>query len=255
MKYVDILGLKFPIQDYEAAIETFAKWIAEGSPHQVCVANVHSVVTAMEDSEFHQLNRKADMLTMDGQPLRWYANLVYKAGVKERVCGPELMLRCLDQGQEKGWRHYLYGGKEDVLDRLVDSVSKKFPRAEIAGAYSPPFRSLSTEEDEQIVENINYANADFLWIGLGAPKQEKWIAEHLDRVKVPVQLGVGAAFDFHAGEIPRAPEFMQKVGLEWVFRVLQDPRLWKRYLSTNPVFLAWLCRDVFRKRVLGRSIE
>lgn len=254
-KHVDIFGLSFPVQDYERAISTFSEWIATGSAHQVCVANVHTVVTATRDPEIRQIYLESDMLTMDGEPLRWYANLVYKAGVRERVCGPELMLRCLREGQEKGWRHYFLGGTETALQTLVENVSKRFPEAQIAGAYSPPFRALSDSEDQMIVDRINDANVDFLWVGLGAPKQERWIYEHLDRIDVPVQLGVGAAFDFHAGVIARAPEYLQKAGLEWAFRLVKDPRLWKRYLSTNPLFLALLCRDIIRKRVFGRSVH
>lgn len=255
MEPIEILGLKFPVQDYGKAIETFSEWIATGSAHHVCIANVHTMVMAHKEPEFRRLNDRADMLTIDGQPLRWYANLVCKAGILERVCGPELMLRCIEKGQEEGWRHYFYGGRLDVLDKLVENLSAKYPKAEIVGAYSPPFRQLSDEEDDRIVEQINNVKPDFLWVGLGAPKQEKWIAEHLDKLNSPVQVGVGAAFDFHAGEIRRAPDFLQKMGLEWLFRAWNDPRLWKRYLTTNPVFLGLLCRDIFRKRILGISVN
>jgi len=180
---------------------------------------------------------------MDGLPLVWYAQAVHRAKIKERVCGPELMLRCLDQGRTQGWKHFFLGGQEAVLTDLVSAMQSRFPGVAIVGWHSPPFRSLTTEEDEQLVALINQHQPDFLWVGLGAPKQEKWIATHLSRIPIPVQIGVGAAFDFHSGHVKRAPVWMQKSGLEWLFRILQDRRLIKRYCSTNPVFLALFLRD------------
>lgn len=253
IRTVDILGLGFPIQNYRSTIDRFSTWIAEKKAHQVCIANVHTVVTAQRDAAFFELNAQADMLTMDGQPLRWYANLVHKAGVEERVCGPELMLRCLDEGQQHGWKHYFLGGRDEVLATLEANLRQRFPQAQIVGAYSPPFRELSAEEDQAIVDQINAVEPDFLWVGLGAPKQERWIREHINRVQAPVQLGVGAAFDFHAGAIKRAPEWMQKSGLEWCYRAFHDKRLWSRYLSTNPTFLYCLLRDVLKSKFTGQQ--
>ena len=254
MPNVNILGLSFPIQNYQQAIDQFSRWIDEKESRQVCIANVHTVVTSTRDRTFHSLNANADMLTMDGQPLRWYANLVHRAGIEERVCGPELMLRCMDEGQQHGWKHYFLGGREDVLQVLESKLKEKYPNANIVGAFSPPFRTLSESEDQDMVDQINSVQPDFLWVGLGAPKQEIWIQEHLDRVKVPVQLGVGAAFDFHSGTIKRAPEFMQRSGMEWLYRLYHDKRLWKRYLTTNPIFLYYLLKDTFKSRLLGDKV-
>jgi len=153
------------------------------------------------------------------------------------------MLRCLDQGRSHGWKHFFLGGKEEVLTDLVSAMQSRFPGVDIVGWHSPPFRPLSDEEDAQLVELINQHQPDFLWVGLGAPKQEKWIAAHLAKIKAPVQIGVGAAFDFHSGHVLRAPLWMQKSGLEWLYRMLQDRRLIKRYCATNPVFLALFFRD------------
>lgn len=249
---INILGLNFPVIDYSSTLDLFKHWIASREPHQVCIANVHTVVTSLTDKELRDINNQS-LITMDGLPLVWYAKAVHRANIKGRVCGPELMLRCLDQGRTRNWKHFFLGGKEEVLTDLVGAMHSRFPGVEIAGWHSPPFRTMSAEEDNQLVALINQHQPDFLWVGLGAPKQEKWIASHLASVQVPVQIGVGAAFDFHSGHVQRAPEWMQKSGLEWLYRMLQDRRLIKRYCSTNPVFLALFLRDFiavnFRKMI------
>ena len=239
---INILGLNFPILDYQHSLDLFKKWIASREPHQVCIANVHTVVTSLTDKKLRDINNHS-LITMDGLPLAWYARAVHRAKIKERVCGPELMLRCLDEGRPLGWKHFFLGGKQDVLTDLVNAMQSRFPGVDIVGWHSPPFRPLSSEEDEQLITLINQHQPDFLWVGLGAPKQEKWIAAHLANIHVPVQVGVGAAFDFHSGHVRRAPVWMQKSGLEWLYRMLQDRRLIKRYCSTNPVFLALFLRD------------
>lgn len=249
---VNILGLNFPALNYPYTLDLFKQWITSREPHQVCIANVHTVVTSLTDKALRDINNQS-LITMDGLPLVWYAKAVHGAIIKERVCGPELMLRCLDEGRTHGWKHFFLGGKDEVLTDLVSAMQFRFPGVDIVDWHSPPFRPLSAQEDEQLVALINQNQPDFLWVGLGAPKQEKWIAAHLQQVKVPVQIGVGAAFDFHSGHIQRAPEWMQKSGLEWLFRMLQDRRLIKRYCATNPVFLTLFLRDFvmvnFRKMI------
>jgi N-acetylglucosaminyldiphosphoundecaprenol N-acetyl-beta-D-mannosaminyltransferase len=239
---INILGLNFPILDYEKSLSLFAQWIKSREPHQVCIANVHTVVTSLTDKDLRDINNRS-LITMDGLPLVWYAKAVHRAQIKERVCGPELMLRCLDQGRVHGWRHFFLGGKEEVLTDLVSAMQLRYPGVNIVGWHSPSFRPLTVEEDEQLIALINQHQPDFLWVSLGAPKQEKWIASHLGFVNVPVQIGVGAAFDFHSGHVQRAPEWMQKSGLEWLYRMSKDRRLVKRYCSTNPIFLALFLRD------------
>jgi len=243
---LDILGLKFPLLDYASTLELFKQWIAAREPHQVCIANVHTVITSLTDSQLKSINNHS-LITMDGLPLVWYARAVHQAKIKERVCGPELMLRCLDQGRARGWKHFFLGGKESVLADLVNTMQSHYPGVEIVGWHSPPFRALSAEEDAQLVALINQHQPDFLWVALGAPKQEKWIADHLAVLDVPVQAGVGAAFDFHSGHVPRAPVWMQNAGLEWLYRMLQDRRLIRRYLMTNPIFLTLFLRDFIAK--------
>lgn len=251
-KSVYILGIRFPILDYDLALTLFQDWVNSGQSHQVCLANVHTAVTSLNDSELRDISNKS-LATMDGTPLVWYGRLVHQVDIKSRVCGPELMLKCLEHGQSMGWRHFFLGGKDEVLVDLIGNLQDLYPDAELVGKYSPPFRPLSDEEDQQLVDMINAAKPDFLWVGLGAPKQEKWIAAHLDRVHVPVQLGVGAAFDFHSGRIKRAPLWMQKVGMEWMYRMSRDRRLVKRYLATNPVFLMYFLRDFLLVRLFKRS--
>ncbi|MGZ4958248.1 MAG: WecB/TagA/CpsF family glycosyltransferase [Methylomonas sp.] len=210
------------------------------------------MVTCLSDKELRDINNRS-FVTMDGLPLVWYAKRVHGADVS-RVCGPDLMLKCLDQGRNMGWKHFFLGGRQEVLDDLVAAMQKRYPDVDIVGWHSPPFRQLSEDEDNQLVELINNAKPDFLWVGLGAPKQEKWIAAHLDKIHVPVQLGVGAAFNFHSGHVMRAPLWMQKNGLEWLYRMFKDKRLIKRYLATNPVFLSLFARDLLVFRLLKRKV-
>lgn len=249
---IRILGLDFRHLDYEKALTLFERWIESREPHQVCIANVHTTITCLNDGELRDISNRS-LITMDGLPLVWYANWVRKAGLQDRVCGPELMLRCLDRGRKRGWKHYFLGGRDRVVETLVEKMQERYPGVEISGYYSPPFRPLSAAEDRELVNRINTAQPDFLWVSLGAPKQEKWIAAHLQSIQVPVQIGVGAAFDFHSGHIKRAPVWMQKTGLEWFYRMIQDKRLVKRYLSTNPRFMFLFLRDFVLIRIFGKK--
>jgi N-acetylglucosaminyldiphosphoundecaprenol N-acetyl-beta-D-mannosaminyltransferase len=247
---VRIRGLPFLVVGYADVLERFSGWLrSDRAPRQVCTVNVHTFVTSMGLPALRRVYDRAAVLTLDGQPLRWYANLVEGAGVPETVAGPELMLRCLDRGRAEGWRHYLLGGRPEVLADLERRMLARFPGVRIVGTHSPPFRALTPAEEAALVARINESGADFLWVGLGAPKQEIWIDAHLREVRVPVQIGVGAAFDFWSGAVPRAPGWMQRAGLEWLYRLWQDPRLWRRYLATNPVFLGILAADLLRSRL------
>ena len=243
-----ICGINHSLLNYDKTISIIEKWIIEQSrAHQVIISNVHTIMTCLNDPEFNEICNSAAMVTIDGQPLLWYATVINNATVEERVCGPDLMLKCIASGISKGWKHYFLGGEKDVLEDLCDNLSQKYPGLIIAGKYSPPFRPLLKQENKDIIAKINQSKPDILWVGLGAPKQEKWIADNLSDLNGPVQIGVGAAFDFHSNAVKRAPQKIQSLGLEWFYRIFQSPRLIKRYLSTNPVFIYIFIRDYLKK--------
>lgn len=249
---IELMGIEFPVLDYETTLATFQSWIEEKprTPHQVCTVNTHSLMTCQHHRQLKQTMRNASLLTMDGHPLRWLANIKYRLNIRDRVCGPDLMQKCFAASERQGWRHFLIGGTPQVLNQLVERLSSRFPHAKIVGHYSPPFRPLTAAETEPVISHINHAKPDFLWVGLGAPKQELWINFHLKDIKVPVQIGVGAAFDFLSGNIPRAPQRYQKLGLEWLYRTLKDPkRLWSRYLLTNSQFILQAAVELAKYRL------
>jgi N-acetylglucosaminyldiphosphoundecaprenol N-acetyl-beta-D-mannosaminyltransferase len=221
---------------YEEATEKVLAWAAAGESRYVCVANVHMVMEAHDNPSFRALVNAADLVTPDGMPLVW---MLRKLGYphQERVCGPELTSRVCAEAARRGVPVGFYGGHPEALEALVRNLSVRFPGLRVVYAYSPPFRPLTPEEDERVTEEINASGARILFVGLGCPKQEWWMAEHKGRVRA-VMLGVGAAFDFHAGRVRQAPVWMQRAGLEWLFRLVQEPRrLWRRYLKHNPRFL------------------
>ena len=231
-----ILGMRVDPTSYEEATEKVLAWAAAGESRYVCVANVHMVMEAHDDPSFRALVNAADLVTPDGMPLVW---MLRKLGYphQERVCGPELTSRVCAEAARRGVPVGFYGGHPEALEALVRNLGARFPGLRVVYAYSPPFRPLTPEEDEKVTEEINASGARILFVGLGCPKQEWWMAEHKGRVRA-VMIGVGAAFDFHAGRVRQAPVWMQRAGLEWLFRLVQEPRrLWRRYLKHNPRFL------------------
>jgi N-acetylglucosaminyldiphosphoundecaprenol N-acetyl-beta-D-mannosaminyltransferase len=206
----------------------------------LCFSNVNSIVEAQRNPQFQQALRNATISVPDGMPLVWLGRLK-EYPIRRRVYGPELMLGFCAVAEKKEYRHFFYGGSPGTPEKLKEVLLRKFPNLQVVGAYSPPFRSLTAEEDEQIVEMINRAAPDVVWVGLGAPKQEIWMQEHRTRLQVPVLAGVGAAFDFFTGRVKQAPPWMRDHGLEWLYRLLQEPgRLWRRYLIGNAKFLYYL---------------
>jgi len=209
----------------------------------VCIANVHTLMETYDSPDFRRVVNEADLVTPDGMPLVW---IMRWKGAKhqERVYGPTLMLHVLDVASKENIPVGFYGGTQEVLDALIKRMQARFERLNVAFFQSPPFRELSPEEDAEIVERINRSGTRILFVGLGCPKQETWMARHRDKVQA-VMLGVGAAFDFHAGLKPQAPAWLQKLGLEWLFRLLTEPRrLWKRYLYHNPRFVVLAIADL-----------
>lgn len=229
--------------DWQGAVSRIADWAAARESRYVCICNAHSVVTATDDTAFATAVLHADMATPDGAPVAWLISR--QTGRKqERINGPDLMWRYISKAASGGESIFLYGATEDTLLALRARLAFEFPQLRVAGAYSPPFRQLTTEEDEYVVEMINTSGATTVWVSLGCPKQEKWMAAHRGRIRA-VMIGVGAAFDYHAGTIQRAPLWMQKNGLEWLHRLASEPgRLWKRYLITNTLFLIFSFRQL-----------
>lgn len=243
-----VLNAEIDLLTWGETLQRISLWASNFESRYVCICNVHAVVTAGQDIQFGQVVREADMATPDGAPVAWMLRRLGFAG-QQRINGPDLMWRYCEQAAIRGESIYLYGGTPETLDILQRRLVKSFPGLHIAGALSPPFRALTEEEDEVDVAKINASGAGTVWVSLGCPKQERWMAVHRGRVNA-VMIGVGAAFDYHAGTIRRAPLWMQRNGLEWLHRLLSEPRrLWKRYLVTNTLFVMLATRQLlFRRR-------
>jgi N-acetylglucosaminyldiphosphoundecaprenol N-acetyl-beta-D-mannosaminyltransferase len=230
-----ILSTTIHPTSYHDATTLILDWAARAESRIVCLANVHMVMEAYDDVAYQAVVNGADLIAPDGMPLVWVLNWLGH-DLKDRVYGPILMLRVLEAAAMQEVPVGFYGASSDVLAVLIGKIRRRFPGLEIAYSCSPPFREPTLEEDEAAVLNINASGARILFVGLGCPKQERWLHNHKGRVQA-VMLGVGAAFDFHAGAIPQAPSWMQDRGLEWLFRLCMEPRrLWKRYLRHNPRF-------------------
>jgi N-acetylglucosaminyldiphosphoundecaprenol N-acetyl-beta-D-mannosaminyltransferase len=235
---VDILGVPIGILDMPKAVDLIGSWIdgSEKRGRYVVVADAYNVMLAKQDPKHLEALVGADVVTPDGMPLVWVSWL---RGVKEtrRVSGPDLLPEVCARSNETGWRHYFYGGAEGVGETLAGKLKDKNPKLQIAGIECPPFRVLSADEKEAVIQRIKASKADIVWVGLGCPKQEAWMHEHVGRLDGVVLIGVGAAFDFLSGRIARAPVWMQRNGLEWLHRLASEPRrLWRRYLISAPRF-------------------
>jgi N-acetylglucosaminyldiphosphoundecaprenol N-acetyl-beta-D-mannosaminyltransferase len=246
---VEVLGVPLAITDYDGMLDLIDAFVEHDQRGYVCVCNVHSVMASEEDPELRGALLSASANVPDGQPLVWAMNALGQS-LTDRVYGPELMWRSCARAASTGQRIYLYGGRDqDALLRLCENLRAAHPGLQIVGGFSPPFRPLRTEEREAVVAEINSAEADVVWVGIGAPKQEKWMATMRPALEAPMLLGVGAAFDFHAGLVPQAPPALQDRGLEWAFRLAQEPRrLWRRYLRYNPRFMVAFARQLSRHR-------
>ncbi len=232
---VNILGVGVSAVNFDLATSEIQRWVEEHEKRYVCVSGVHGVMECQRDPVLKAIHNRAGMVLPDGMPLAWW---VKGAGhpTADRVCGPEFMPHLL--GALRGYKHFFYGATQQTLDRLCQVFDERYPEARIVGTYAPPFRPLSREEDAEIVKIINDSNADILWVGLSTPKQERWMAAHTTALNTPVLIGVGAAFDMHAGNVQRAPRFLRRTGFEWTYRLVLEPRrLWRRYLANNPSFV------------------
>src|SRR4051795_12581267 len=249
----DILGLPIAMTDYEQAMDVMDGMVARRERGYVCAVAVHAVMVAQTDPEMRAALLGSTLTVPDGMPLVWAANLLGE-NLPHRVYGPELMRRYTRRCAEKGHRVWLYGGRDQgSLAQLALNLRRDNPGIKIVGGYSPPFRELEPHEEDELVKRINADQPDVLWVGTGVPRQEKWMARMRDRVDVPVMSAVGAAFDFLAGRISQAPTWMQDRGLEWTYRIAQEPRrLLPRYLYYNPAFLRRFSRQLLREKLRRR---
>ena len=247
-----ILNCQINRTDMNRAAQAVIQRVSQKAGGYVCFSNVHTVVTAHKDIRLRDITNHSFMSMPDGKPLSIVAGL---SGIKDisQVAGPDFMLEMLNK--YRNLRHFFYGSTKETLVLLTEKLKACFPGLNIAGAFSPPFRSLQGHEVIHITAMINQTKPDIIWVGLGAPKQEYWMADHWDELKPAILMGVGAAFDFHAGRVARAPKWMRKIGLEWFYRFCQEPsRLWKRYLVTNSLFFYYLMKyGVIGKIVMRRK--
>jgi N-acetylglucosaminyldiphosphoundecaprenol N-acetyl-beta-D-mannosaminyltransferase len=244
----EVLGVPLALTDYERTMDWIDAMVASRQRGYVCVAAVHTVMASQEDPELREAVLGSDLTVPDGQPLVWAMNAL-GARLPHRVYGPELMARYCERAAQDGTRVYLYGGRnQGALVQLALNLRTRFPGLRIVGGYAPPFRDLTPDEEQRVVDEIERSKADVVWVGIGVPKQEKWMAAMRPRLSTPVLVGVGAAFDFHAGLVPQAPAWMQAAGLEWAYRLAQEPRrLWKRYARYNPLFVLGFLKQYLRR--------
>jgi N-acetylglucosaminyldiphosphoundecaprenol N-acetyl-beta-D-mannosaminyltransferase len=244
-----ILGSPIAITDYEGAMDVMDAMVESGIRGYVCAVAVHALTVGYEDPEMRVALRDATLVLPDGMPVVWAAKLLGEK-LDDRVYGPELMRRYNARCAEKGHRVWLYGGRDQgSLVQLALNLRRRNPGINIVGGYSPPFRPMTAEEEDALINEINQAQPDVLWVGIGVPKQELWMARMRERLDVPVICAVGAAFDFHAGRISQAPTWMQERGLEWIYRIAQEPRrLLPRYLYFNPRFILAFARQYLSER-------
>jgi N-acetylglucosaminyldiphosphoundecaprenol N-acetyl-beta-D-mannosaminyltransferase len=242
----NVIGAHVDIVNWKIALRSIWEWGKNKESRYVCITNVHSLVTAAQDAGFSKVLEAADLATPDGAPVAW---MMRRLGFAEqqRINGPDLMWRYCEQAAARHESIYLLGATPVTLDQLQKRLALAFPGLRIAGAESPPFRLLTATEDAAIVTRINASGTGTVWVSLGCPKQELWMAAHRGQVQA-VMIGVGAAFDYHAGTVRRAPGWMQNAGLEWLYRLASEPRrLWRRYLITNSIFIWAAARQLWRR--------
>jgi N-acetylglucosaminyldiphosphoundecaprenol N-acetyl-beta-D-mannosaminyltransferase len=240
---LDVLTVPVSAANIATAVEEIDRWIRERRRSYATLTGVHGIMESVRNERIHCAHNAAGLVLPDGMPLVW---LLWRGGFAcaERVYGPDLMLALFGRSEQTGYRHFLYGSTPPVIERLRANLQRRFPAAGIVGAHAPPFRPAGVAEDDSVIAEINADAPDIVWVGLSTPKQELWMASHRHRLTAPALIGVGAAFDFHAGLVRQAPRRMQRMGLEWAFRLAIEPRrLAGRYLRNNPAFLALLAAE------------
>jgi N-acetylglucosaminyldiphosphoundecaprenol N-acetyl-beta-D-mannosaminyltransferase len=235
---VNVLGVGISVLNLQSAAAVISDALAARRKGYITVTGVHGVTEAHDDREFRRILNQSFLCTPDGMPMVWMGKLAGRREI-DRVYGPDLMELLCETGVARGWRHFFYGGAPGVAEELKTRIGKKFPGIQIVGTFTPPFRPLNDEEDRALAQAVTNAKPDLIWVGLSTPKQERFMAAYLPKLDTSLMIGVGAAFDFHAGKVKQAPRWIQRRGLEWAFRLWQEPsRLWKRYARNNPLFVA-----------------
>ncbi len=234
---INVLGVGLSEINHAVALEQIRSALAEGRKGYVTVTGVHGVSECQSSPELKEIHNRSFLSTPDGMPMVWKGWLD-GSSVVDRVYGPDMMLNVMKESVGSGWRHFFYGGGDGVAELLKAKLEAKFPGVQIVGTFTPPFRPLTADEEESLARQVAEAKPDCFWVGLSTPKQERFMAAYLNRLETTLMFGVGAAFDFHAGLVPQAPSWMQRAGLEWLYRLIKEPkRLWKRYLKNNPLFI------------------
>lgn len=248
----EILGVRVHALTMPLTMNLMASWIQAREPHYICVTPAHAIMDYRRDPALLKIANESGLTTPDGMSIVWLLRQLGYPQV-ERVYGPDLLLAACEYGLSSGWRHFFYGGTSGVADNLSNNLKVRFPNLQTVGTYTPPFHPLETQEEIEVINTIRTAEPDIVWVGLSTPKQERWMAKYLQKLQVPVLAGIGAAFDFLSGTKPHAPRWVQQSGLEWLFRLLSEPRrLWRRY-AEYPYF-AWLvAQQMWQKR--GKQSE
>ncbi len=237
-----MLGVGVSTVGLAGALSEIERWIDDGEHHYVCVTGVHGVIESQRDSDLREIHNRSGLTIADGMPVFWSGRFAGSREI-ERMRGSDFMLAVCELAAQRGWRNYFYGGAPGTPELLVERLRERFPGLAVAGVYSPPFRALTEAEHDQIVDQINRARADIVWVGLSTPKQERWMAANVGLLDAAALIGVGMAFDVHAGMLPQAPRWIQNSGFEWLYRLYNEPRrLWRRYLYSNPRFVVGVAR-------------
>lgn len=241
----NLLGVGISKLNLGSAVDRILAFVKGAAKGYVCVTNVHVLIEAQDDPELKRILNDSFLTTPDGMPLVWAGRFLRRNREVGRVYGPDLMSEVFRASEGSGVRHFFYGGADGVAEKLRETMLSRFPGSEIAGTHTPPFRPLTEAEEASLHQQLLAANPDIIWVGLGAPKQEKFMAERFEKLPGKLMIGVGAAFDFHTGRVRQAPGWMQRCGLEWLFRLGIEPRrLFARYARTNPRFLGLLGREL-----------
>ena len=252
-EHADVLGIKVSAINMKTGVNLADRWIAAGHPGYVCVTGVHGVMEAQKDAEFFDILNRAAINTPDGMPMSWVGHLQGHAEM-DRVFGPDFMSELCALSVNRGYRHFLYGGQPGIAEQLKDILETRYPGLQVVGTFTPPFRSLNAIEEEALLTQVRESKPHILWVGLSTPKQERFMAQYVDRLQVPLLAGVGAAFDYHTGRIRDCAPWIKRAGLQWLHRLMQDPkRLWRRYLSNNPAFVWNITLQMLKLRRYPRT--